>query len=793
MKGPGMKDALENIARAGVAEKINLWPEIEARLIERRSFVNTLRTRPLLAISIVLLIVLLLTGAAYAIGLLTGYLPGVGFVQRSSLRVLAQPVSETRGGITVTIEQVAADAERTVIVYKTEGMTIEAANSKGEGGGPSGFGSQHVLRLPDGTALNETPFMGYGGTPEPIINNIQTEGGWPNYVYRLVYPPVGLQANELTLVIPVLQNMPAGAAPENWEITFELKPAPPEMTFAPIIQFTPQAEPAMTGTPLTGTTEAVPPSNALTLNGFTFRLDNVIETQDGFVFTGDLSWDSSIFPTGKGAVGWDSDPVLTDAAGQNIPIEPVQVDAPYVEGHRPWSYRTNRKAFAGPLTFSIPSIQTTLFAPETDFEIDLGSNPQIGQTWEFNHDFPIEGHTIRLLSVRLEESNSHFGGGGGPEGPCEPEKAELAFSFATDQAGIGALVGDLVPEPTPAQGCIGGGGGGGGGPVDPTKFTTSVGYLDIPSGQHRFSIIATIPNLITGPWQVSWQPPMTSVVTVTVEREACLMLDKWNQIINRTDPLPPGLGGKLLTMVNEGGQLPAIYMEALDGTDLGKFDFGSWPSLSPDGTRLVYGSGDTVRVLDLSSGQDSSFKSDGYAHHWSPDNTRLLYTTTFGLYVINADGSGLRKIDTDPAQIISVVGWLPDNQTIVYGAMGGAGFTFTTYNLQSGQTKALFTIQNKAGYGALSPDGQSIVFADRVFGADNWGIFISRLDGSERKPVAAPDVPTAFTSVWGPDGQWLILNTRAADGKDIPVLVNPFTCQAVHLSNVNGMVEAWSP
>jgi len=34
-------------------------------------------------------------------------------------------------------------------------------------------------------------------------------------------------------------------------------------------------------------------------NGFTFKLDNVIELDDGFVFTGNLSWDNSAFFTGK--------------------------------------------------------------------------------------------------------------------------------------------------------------------------------------------------------------------------------------------------------------------------------------------------------------------------------------------------------------------------------------------------------------------------------------------------------------------------------------------------------------
>ena len=74
-----------------------------------------------------------------------------------------------------------------------------------------------------------------------------------------------------------------------------------------------------------------------------------------------------------------------------------------------------------------------------------------------------------------------------------------------------------------------------------------------------------------------------------------------------------------------------------------------------------------------------------------------------------------RKIDTGNAQVISPIGWLPDNQTIVYSVYG-EGFTFIMHNLQSGDTKKLFTAQTKNGFGAISPDGQWIAFPDRVFG-----------------------------------------------------------------------------
>jgi hypothetical protein len=781
MKDNRMKDALENIARRGVPENINLWPHISAKL-ERKSIMQTLRARPVMAFVIVLLALSLLTGVVYAIGRLSGYIPGVGFVEKNSLRVLAEPVSVTREGVTVSVEQVVVDSERTIIIYKTEGLTIAAANSNGEGGGP--FGSSHLLRLPDGTTLEES--TNYTGTPEPLLDNIKTEGGWPNYVQRLVYPSVPSQVNELTLLIPVLQNMPAGAAAENWEITFHLKPAPADMTYAPVIEFTPASQDAMTSTPAAGATSTPALSNVATLNGFTLRLDNVIELEDGYVFTGNLSWDDSAFPSGKGTLYGEVIPVLRDANGQVIPMEEVHVDAnqpfSFYEHNKPWSYRTNRKAFAGPLTLSISSIGIVSLPPAFDFEIDLGPNPQIGQVWDVNRDFVVEGHTIRLQTIRLTNNS-----------PTTCDTVGLEYEIKSDAADVSLTLTDVNPEPPIDQVCSGGGGGGGGGPVDPTLSTGTIGYRNIPVGVHHYSVSAFIPYVINGPWQVTWTPPLTSAPTPTPEAGACLTLDKWNQLQGRNDPLPSGLGGKILTTVNEGGPWPAIYVSNLDGTVSTKIGTATWPSLSTDGTRLAYSVDDGIHIHNLFSGENHAIGTDGYRIIWSPDSTRIMFTTTFALYVVNADGSGLQKIDTGSAQVISPTGWLADNQTIVYAVMGGDGFTFTSHNLQSGETKKLFTIQNKAGYGAISADGQWIVFADRVFGADNWGIFISRLDGSERKMVAEPEVPTAFTSVWGPDGQWLVITTQNHDGLDIPMLVNPFTCKAARLNNVNGMIEGWSP
>lgn len=762
-------DILDSAASLNISDDLNLFPRVAARLNQRKTFMQTLRARPALAILLALLALLLLTGVAYAIGRLTGFIPGVGFVQKDSLRVLTEPVSQTQDGITVSIEQVFADSERTIIIYKAEGLTIVAANSGGEGGG-NPFGSVQLLRLPDGSTLEES--TGYSGTPEPLLNNIHTEGGWPNYVQRLVYPSVPSKVNELTLVIPVLQNMPIGAAAENWEITFHLKPAPADITYAPVIEFTSVSQEV---TPVAGETSTPALSNIATLNGFKLQLDNVIELEDGYVFTGNLSWDDSVFPSGKGMISEAVIPVLTDANGQVIPMEEVPLDWSNQEHKALWSYRTNSKAFTGPLTLSVSSIKTTVIAPAIDFAVDFGSNPQIGQTRDVNQDFVVEGHTIRLLSIELVTL------------PDTCQGVGVNFNFSSDFPDIYADVTDVLAQP-PAI-CSGGGGGG---VYDPKIFSTGVTNKDIPTGLHHYFINTYIPYVVNGLLQVTWTPPLTSEPTPTPAAGACLTLDKWNQLSAQNDPLPSGLGGKILTTADEGGLWPAVYIGTLDDAVSTKIGTATWPSLSTDGTRLAYSVEDGIHIHNLSSGEDYAIGSDGYRIIWSPDNTRLMYTNASNLFIANVDGSGLQKIDTGSAQVISPSGWLPDNQTIIYSTMGGDGFTFTTHNLQSGETKKLFTIQNKAGFGAISPDGQWISFADRTFGANNWGIFISRLDGSERRMVAEPEVPTGFASVWSPDSQWLVVTTLKNDGTHIPVLVNPFTCEVAQL-NINGTIEGWSP
>lgn len=734
MKDKRMQDALEKIARRDIPENVNLWPNISARL-ERKSLVMTLRTRPLIAILIALLILLVLSGVVYALGRSLGYIPGFGLIEQGAqIRVLKEPVSVTRDGVTVTVKNAILTSDRTDIGYFISGVP-RSAYPEGEAmtDGCIGEADQPYLLLPDGRKIPAGRFL---------------------------TTPVPADVNEAVFVLPCLFNTLPGAVPENWELPLQFVPAPPELTVFPVTEIQPTPQVNSTGIPENplAITKVLDIGNSFVLMG-EFRYNALGTIAHDNVFADNSWW-------------WVKNVKVTDASGQEIPnfiSNDIEQPTPGPNAET-WTYKID-KNFVPPLTITYETEHIIPVAAEeqAEFEFDAGLNPKVGDTWTMDKDFKMGGYNIRLGSITL----SHEG---------------YNFNFKADPgASANEISVEIVGHPPYC-------GGGGGGEYFPEEFTVSVCYgsvVPFPNGMLKAILRFQALRRENKTFQLAWSPA-EPFVTPTPQPGECLTLEKWNQLADRDDALPSELGGKILTTVNEGGLQPAVYLSTLDGTSSTKMGNATWPSLSADGTHLAYSVEDGIHVHNLLTGENHAIGIDGYHIIWSPDSTRMMFTTTFALYVVNADGSGLQKINTAPSQVISPTSWV-DAQTVVYALMGGDGFMFTSYNLQSGETKSLFAIQNKAGYGAISADGQWIVFADRIVGEANWGIFIARLDGSERKMVAEPQIPTAFTSIWSPDGQWLILNTQDEKGRNRAILVNPLTCQAVSLNHVNGMVEGWSP
>ena len=100
-----------------------------------------------------------------------------------------------------------------------------------------------------------------------------------------------------------------------------------------------------------------------------------------------------------------------------------------------------------------------------------------------------------------------------------------------------------------------------------------------------------------------------------------------------------------------------------DSADLG------WPTISPDGTQLAYVRGPGLWVYDLGSAT-ARWLHAGTGPAWSANGRSLAFMArdTGGLWIINADGSGLRRVTTtnfDPG-----IEWSPDGKWFAVRSAG---------------------------------------------------------------------------------------------------------------------------
>ncbi|MDX6710423.1 MAG: hypothetical protein QOH96_1439 [Blastocatellia bacterium] len=99
-----------------------------------------------------------------------------------------------------------------------------------------------------------------------------------------------------------------------------------------------------------------------------------------------------------------------------------------------------------------------------------------------------------------------------------------------------------------------------------------------------------------------------------------------------------------------------------------------WPSLSPDGRKLVFSSLSKLYIMDMPSGKPRRLteSSDGEFYPvWSPDGNSIAYVTWTvkggGIMKVSPEGGTPKQLTTDTAYY-SELAWSPDGSKIVYVA-----------------------------------------------------------------------------------------------------------------------------
>jgi len=722
-----------------------------------------LRLRPLWTAALVLLaltITVLLIGpqrVLAAVRALLGYIPGVGYVQTDApLRVVEIPEPQQRDGFTVTINQGVADAQHTVLVFTVEGLEQRHRPTSED---VIGCIENEFLRLPNGSELHMTEGEG--------------KGWGSGYQTRFEFEPIPADINDFSLVIPCIHETLPGVAPEDWEIPLHLVPVAPELTVLPVMELS-GGTPAPVETPLPAVAE--PGANPF---GIALSVDSVVELESGYVLQGSLTWQHE----GTAMIGFSPYFMeLTDPSGARLPLEMVTPDESsnlYTQKRLTWAVQTGGKGSGRPLVLTLPSVNVDKPVQMT-FDLDLGDNPQSGQTWQLNRDLTIEGRSVRLLDAVLtyRADNTY--------------SLELHFEADPRQM-ISLSVTDLDNR----SARLGGGGGG-----DSQGSITSGIYFDYqPSGVRRISV-QNISYLVEGPWQVTLDlPPAPEGEQTQPAYDPCLTEQNVQQMLAEpAASLPAGLGGRLLVEgpALEGETFPTLYVVNLDGSGKTRVAPGGWGSLSPDGTLVAYVYRDGMHLADLSDGSNMLLpwsQDNDYHPLWSPDGEKLAFVRGAAVHTARLDGTELQPV-AGLGDYTELAGWTADGSGLLVTTLDGDGAHLQTVDLQSGALQEHFVIENaKGGFVRVSSDGQRIAYHEKVFGMPNYGVYVTDLNDSQPKLVAAPNSMGALAGAWSPDSRWLLVNTmlqKYAGTEDHLFLLNPDTCEAISLPWLDGTVDGWS-
>lgn len=213
--------------------------------------------------------------------------------------------------------------------------------------------------------------------PEDELSSTDLIGtSWiTGFQHKAIYPVIPSTVNEVTFMMPCIRSAIPGKAPENWELSFRLIPAPADMTAFPVIEIsTPVAE-MPTVLPQTK------PGTTLSTDGISLVLDRAVQMDDGYLIYATLHWEntgfSSIDPIDTSAIH------MLDANGQEV-ASTYDMEAmssmEWQPGKTSFALRTAPIQVAGPLTLVLDSVVVTVAVPvDAMFTFDPGPDPQPGQ------------------------------------------------------------------------------------------------------------------------------------------------------------------------------------------------------------------------------------------------------------------------------------------------------------------------------------------------------------------------------------------------------------------------------
>ncbi len=464
-------DVLDSAAGLQIPDSIDLFPNVSAQLSQRKTFMQTMRARPALALLIAVLALLLLTGIVYAIGRSLGYIPGVGIVEQDTpIRVLDGKPGVQRDGITLTMKQLVVDSSQTEVMYRTKGISMWSDAVQECAKAPS-------LLLENGSRLEST-----GG----YRSEMGGENGILGFDANFIFSPLPADTQKVTLLTPCqlpaltlhLVPAPEGFVLPATEIPATFDSSRPSLPAATSFSDAQTPAPPAYPTDFPATPTPVPHGSGL-------YLEKAVELEKSYLLVGNFT-DAGDLPGST----WAAQSVvpyefhITDRNGKPVSFfyRPDLMPPSGWANVTYWALEV-LKPLDAPLTVTLPEM--SVFTDDIfRFPVNVGAHPTIGQTWQLNQAVQVGGHSFLVEKITLEERGYTLA-----LRSLTPISREDFFLNMVMEEKSASLLSERFHE---RDGVL--------------EVNETLVFDDPPSGELTFVLNLFVENSI-GPWTLTWSPP----------------------------------------------------------------------------------------------------------------------------------------------------------------------------------------------------------------------------------------------------------------------------------------------